>query len=68
MDRGPPVYQGKYYSIDGPIILPKGAGNRPELWIGGGGPQVTLKLVAQYGDAANIGGGNPDVIREKVAS
>jgi len=63
-----PVYQGKYHSIDGPINLPKGAGQqKPKLWIGGGGPQVTLKLVAQYGDAANIGGGNPDVIREKVA-
>ncbi|GAA1555552.1 TIGR03560 family F420-dependent LLM class oxidoreductase [Kribbella lupini] len=63
-----PVYNGKHYSIDAPINLPKGAGNtRPQFWIGGGGPQVTLKLVAQYADAANIGGGNPEVIKEKVA-
>ncbi|GAA0580438.1 LLM class F420-dependent oxidoreductase [Kribbella sandramycini] len=63
-----PVYQGKHHSIDGPINLPKGAGNtKPKFWIGGGGPQVTLKLVAQYADAANIGGGNPEVIREKAA-
>jgi alkanesulfonate monooxygenase SsuD/methylene tetrahydromethanopterin reductase-like flavin-dependent oxidoreductase (luciferase family) len=63
-----PVYNGKHYSIDAPINLPKGAGNtRPQFWIGGGGPQVTLKLVAQYADAANIGGGNPEVIREKAA-
>jgi alkanesulfonate monooxygenase SsuD/methylene tetrahydromethanopterin reductase-like flavin-dependent oxidoreductase (luciferase family) len=36
------------------------------LWIGGGGEQVTLKLVAQYGDACNVGGGDPDVIRQKL--
>src|SRR5699024_9484137 len=32
----------------------------------GGGPQVTLKLVAQYGDACNVGGGKPDVAKEKL--
>ena len=37
------------------------------MWIGGGGEKVTLKLVAQYGDAANVGGGNPDPIKEKLA-
>ena len=61
-----PVYDGKYYSIDKPINEPKGVRKpHPSFWIGGGGPQVTLKLVAQYGDAANIGGGNPEVIKEK---
>jgi F420-dependent oxidoreductase-like protein len=61
------VYDGKYYSVDKPINEPKGVRKpHPSLWIGGGGPQVTLKLVAQYADAANVGGGNPDVIREKL--
>ena len=36
------------------------------MWIGGGGEQVTLKLVAQYGDACNVGGGKPDVCRQKL--
>ncbi len=36
------------------------------FWIGGGGEQVTLKLVAQYGDACNIGG-EPDTLRRKFA-
>jgi alkanesulfonate monooxygenase SsuD/methylene tetrahydromethanopterin reductase-like flavin-dependent oxidoreductase (luciferase family) len=27
---------------------------------------VTLKLVAQYGDACNVGGGNPEVVRQKL--
>ncbi|ADB35335.1 Luciferase-like monooxygenase [Kribbella flavida DSM 17836] len=63
-----PVYQGKHYSIDQPINEPKGVRKpHPSFWIGGGGPKVTLKLVAQYADAANIGGGNPELVREKAA-
>jgi F420-dependent oxidoreductase-like protein len=62
-----PVFQGKHYSINGPINEPKGV-QKPHvpLWIGGGGEQVTLKLVAQYANACNVGGGNPDVIRQKL--
>ena len=39
----------------------------PSLWIGGGGEKVTLKLVAQYADAANFGDGDTEVIRQKLA-
>ncbi len=28
---------------------------------------MTLKLVAQYGDACNVGGGDPETIRQKLA-
>ncbi|HLQ15495.1 MAG TPA: LLM class F420-dependent oxidoreductase, partial [Candidatus Eisenbacteria bacterium] len=37
----------------------------PPIWIGGGGEKVTLKLVAQYGDACNF---NADVetVRHKL--
>jgi alkanesulfonate monooxygenase SsuD/methylene tetrahydromethanopterin reductase-like flavin-dependent oxidoreductase (luciferase family) len=59
-----PVYQGKYYSIDAPINQPKA---RPSFWIGGGGEKVTLKLVAQYADACNVGAGDPELIRRKLA-
>jgi F420-dependent oxidoreductase-like protein len=63
-----PAFQGKYYTIDGPINQPKGAGGKaPTLWLGGGGEKVTLKLVAQWADGCNFGGGNPDTIRQKVA-
>lgn len=60
-----PTYEGKYYTIDGPINEPKShkPGYKIPLWIGGCGPQVTLKLVAQYGDACNVGA---DVAAEKL--
>ncbi len=62
-----PVFQGKYYSIDQPINEPRGARKpHPEMWIGGGGEKVTLKLVARYADGCNVGGGDPDTIRRKV--
>lgn len=53
-----PTFTGKRYTIDGPINEPKSAkpGRKVPLWIGGGGEKVTLKLVAQYGDACNLGG------------
>jgi alkanesulfonate monooxygenase SsuD/methylene tetrahydromethanopterin reductase-like flavin-dependent oxidoreductase (luciferase family) len=38
----------------------------PPIWIGGGGEKVTLKLVAQYGDATNLIGAPVDVIRHKL--
>jgi alkanesulfonate monooxygenase SsuD/methylene tetrahydromethanopterin reductase-like flavin-dependent oxidoreductase (luciferase family) len=34
--------------------------------IGGGGEKVTLRLVAQYGDACDVGGGKPDVAKMKL--
>jgi F420-dependent oxidoreductase-like protein len=62
-----PKFEGKYYTIDGPINVPKGARKpHPELWLGGGGEKVTLKLVAKWADGCNFGGGNPDTIRHKV--
>lgn len=52
-----PEFHGKYYSIDKPVNEPKGIRKpHPMLWIGGSGEQVTLKLVAQYGDACNVMG------------
>ncbi|MGH3467907.1 MAG: LLM class flavin-dependent oxidoreductase, partial [Thermocrispum sp.] len=60
-------FAGKYYTVDKPINEPKGVRKpHPSLWIGGGGPKVTLKLVARYADAANIGGGVPSAITEKT--
>ncbi len=52
-----PTFKGEYYSITAPYNEPKTARQpHPSLWSGGGGEQVTLKLVAKYGDACNVGG------------
>ena len=62
-----PTFQGRHYTIDRPINEPKGVQKpHPPLWIGGGGEQVTLKLVAQYGDACNVGGGDPRSSAQKL--
>ncbi len=62
-----PVFKGKYYTIDKPINEPKGV-QKPHipLWIGGSGEKVTLKLVAKWGDACNVGG-DPATLRHKFA-
>ncbi len=63
-----PEFSGTYYTIDKPINEPKSArpGRKVPLWIGGGGEKVTLRLVAQYGDACNVGRGDPEIIRHKL--
>src|SRR5258708_39007480 len=59
-------FEGKYYRLRGAINQPKPLQKpHPPIWIGGGGEQVTLKLVAQYGAACNF---NADVatLRHKL--
>ncbi len=59
-------FEGRYYQIRGAINEPKPVQKpHPPIWIGGGGEKVTLKLVAQYGDACNF---NNDVatVRHKL--
>jgi F420-dependent oxidoreductase-like protein len=51
------VFDGEFYKLEGPINEPKGVSKpHPSFWIGGGGEKVTLKLVARWGDACNVGG------------
>jgi F420-dependent oxidoreductase-like protein len=62
-----PEFKGEHYAIERPINEPKSArpGRKIPLWIGGGGEQVTLRLVAQYGDACNVVGDSA-TIRHKL--
>lgn len=59
------VFEGQYYQVRGAINQPKGV-QKPHIpmLIGGGGEKVTLKLVAQYGDACNVNG-DIDTIKHK---
>ncbi len=60
-------FEGSYYLVKGAINQPKGIQKpRIPLLIGGGGEKVTLRLVAQYADACNIGGDIP-TIKHKLA-
>ena len=59
-------FEGSYYNLRGAINEPKPVQKpHPPIWIGGAGEKVTLKLVAQYGDACNF---NADVetVRHKL--
>jgi F420-dependent oxidoreductase-like protein len=61
-------YEGQYSSVHGAINQPKGA-QKPHipLLIGGGGEKVTLKLVAQYADACNVGHLDPEGLQRKFS-
>jgi len=56
-----PRYSAKAIRNDPPPVQ-----ERLPLLIGGGGEQVTLKLVARYADANNIGGGLETVTRKEA--
>src|SRR6266704_585642 len=61
------TFEGTYYQVRGAINQPKGV-QKPHipLLIGGGGEKVTLRLVAQYANACNVGG-DIATIKHKLA-
>ena len=67
------MLHGEEPSAEGPRYRAKALRNDPlplqkhlPILIGGSGPKVTLRLVAQYGDACNLGG-SADSVRDKDA-
>lgn len=67
MWREPDVnYDGRHYQLQGAQCDPKPIQTpRPQVLIGGGGEQLTLKVVARLADASNFGG-RPDEFGHKA--
>ena len=61
-----PIASGPRYSAKTVRNDPPPIQQRLPLLIGGGGERVTLKLVARYGDANNLGGGLANVRRKEA--
>ncbi|WP_196240583.1 LLM class F420-dependent oxidoreductase [Nocardioides anomalus] len=59
-------YAGTHYSLVEPVNVPPPVQRKVPIMIGGSGEKKTLRLVAQYADACNIFGGEPDEVRHKL--
>ena len=64
LDGTEPTARGPHYTSRDTRNLPAPLQRHLPICIGGGGEQVTLKLVAKYGDMNNVGG-NVDQLRHK---
>jgi alkanesulfonate monooxygenase SsuD/methylene tetrahydromethanopterin reductase-like flavin-dependent oxidoreductase (luciferase family) len=61
----PASFTGKYYTITDAYLMPK-PDPIPPLLIGGGGEQLTLRVVAKYADWWNIPGGTLENYAHKL--
>ncbi len=58
-------YKGKFFELEDARCDPKPLQSpRPQVLVGGGGEQLTLRVVARLADASNFGG-TPEVFRHK---
>lgn len=60
-------FEGRHYRLQDALHCPKPVQKPyPPIWIGGGGEQKTLRIVAEHADVWNMAGGTVDVANHKV--
>ena len=62
-----PTTAGERYRADAVLNLPPPIQDRIPILIGGSGPMVTLRLVAEFADACNLGRGAADLAEKEAA-
>ena len=63
--ESPASYEGRYYRIDNAYCHPQ-PDPPPPIMIGGGGEQLTLRVVAKHADWWNMPGGSPRAYARKL--
>jgi F420-dependent oxidoreductase-like protein len=60
-------FEGRHYRLQDALHCPKPVQKPyPPIWIGGGGEQKTLRIVAEHADVWNMAGGTLEVADHKV--
>jgi alkanesulfonate monooxygenase SsuD/methylene tetrahydromethanopterin reductase-like flavin-dependent oxidoreductase (luciferase family) len=62
LDGSAPSIRGERYATEAPRNVPPPLQDHLPILVGGTGPKVTLRLVAQYADACNVGGSAADEV------
>jgi F420-dependent oxidoreductase-like protein len=61
------AYEGQHYRLEELTLVPQPLQpGGPRVMIGGGGERKTLRLVAEYADACNLFGTDPDLVQHKL--
>jgi F420-dependent oxidoreductase-like protein len=64
--ESPCTFHGKYFHVENAILEPKPLQKpHPPILIGGVGPKVTLRLIAEMGDACNLWGPPDEFVKQR---